>query len=197
MPIKTKMTMFRFTFLLSLFAFSILCCQAQTSSQAQAVVTEEITVIDLEANSKIIQNGNLNTGFSIPLKWAENSSVACFPGTRFNEYMGNHILYRVQMPAAAKINIQVTPKNKKHRINLYALRLGADNMSTPPNITSAISCEASYPIYAGKPNYNKAAKPQSVEYISINKPYTILIGVAGAEGVTEGDFELEILMGSR
>ena len=128
---------------------------------------------------------------------AANSQVACFPGTRFNEFEGNHLLYQVQMPAGSKIVITVTPKNKKHRINLYALRLGVNSTVVPPAVPSAISCEASYPIYAGNPNYRAPAKPQSVEYISIRKPYNILIGVAGATGVTEGDFELKIEISKR
>ena len=180
--------MFRILFLL--LCFSVSSLQAQTESK-------ELPVQDLETKSKILISGNLQDGMTMPLRWAENSSVACFPGTRFNEYKGNHLLYRVQMPAASKMDIKVTPKSKKNRINVYALRLGADNLAAPPNVSSCISCEASYPIYAGKPNYRMAAKPKSVEYISINKPYTILIGVAGAEGVMEGDFELEITIGSR
>ncbi|MEL6924089.1 MAG: hypothetical protein AAFO94_08580, partial [Bacteroidota bacterium] len=164
--------MYRLLFLL------LVLCACSVQPQAQSADTEELPVKDLEAKAKIMVSGNLQEGQTMPLQWAANSSVACFPGTRFNEYMGNHILYRVEMPARSKMNITVSPKDKKNRINVYALRLGADSMVTPPNVSSCISCEASYPIYAGKPNYRKAAKPQSVEYISINKPYTILIGVA-------------------
>ena len=151
----------------------------------------------LDSNSKVQVNGNLKNGCTMPLRWAENSSVACFPGTRFNEFLGNHILYSIELPAASKMKITVTPKSKKKRINLYALRLGANNSDSPPNISRAISCEASYPIYAGKPNLRKPSKPQSVEYISIRKPYTIVIGVAGAKGVVEGDFDLEIEISQR
>jgi len=182
--------MIMFRIILVTLCFAVISLQAQTDSK-------EFPVQDLETKSKILVSGNLQDGMIMPLRWAENSSVACFPGTRFNEYKGNHLLYRVQMPAASKIDIKVTPKSKKHRINVYALRLGVDNLAAPPNVHSCISCEASYPIYAGKPNYRMAAKAQSVEYISIRKPYTILIGVAGAEGVMEGDFDLEISIGSR
>lgn len=158
---------------------------------------ESYEVIDLDTEAEITVNGNLSSGFLMPLKWAESSQVACFPATRFYEFKGNHLLYRVQMPANAQIKITVTPKSKKHRINLYALRLGANNYDSPPEIFRAISCEASYPLYAGRPNPKAPAKPQSVDYISIRKPYNILIGVAGAEGLTEGDFELKIEMANR
>ncbi len=177
--------MIRLTILLSLF----LSCSIFLSAQKTA---EEIEVIDLDYQSKILLNGNLEQGFIMPLKWAESSQVACFPGTRFYEFKGNHVLYRVQMPAGSNVKVTVTPKSKKTRINLYALRLGANNYDAPPEIFRAISCESSYPIYAGRPNIKAPAKPQSIEYMSIRKPYNILIGVAGAEGLTAADYELKI-----
>jgi len=154
-------------------------------------------VIDLDYQANISVDGNLSQGFLMPLQWAASSQIACFPATRFFEYKGNHILYRVQMPANANMKVTVTPKSKKDRINLYALRLGANNYDAPPQIFSAISCEASYPIYAGKPNIKAPAKPQSLDYMSIRKPYNILIGVAGAKGLTAGDFELHIEFSDR
>lgn len=176
----------RFLVVLIISLFTNFTLAAQTPEVENLVTKPNITI-----------NGNLENGIILPLEWAASSNMACFPGTRFNEFRGNHLFYRVQMPAGSKIDITVTPKNKKHRINIYALRLGANNMGTPPTLSSAISCEASYPIYAGKPNYSAPAKAKSIEYISIRKPYNILIGVAGAEGVLEGAFELDIKIGSR
>lgn len=154
---------------------------------------EQPKVIDLElTGNTTIVTGNLESGDTMPLRWAENSQVACFPGTRFFEFQGNHVLYRIVMPAYAELKITVTPKDKKNRINVYALRLGINNFDLPPNITRAISCEASYPIYAGNPNLRAPATPQSVEYISVNKGYNIVIGVAGAKEVLSGEYELKI-----
>lgn len=168
---------------------TVLCL---TFTSQLLLTAQSLTVTELEAQTVITKMGNLKDGSTMPLSWAASSQMACFPATRFNEYQGNHLLYRVQLPAYSKMKITVTPKNKKHRINLYALRLGENNMGTPPELNSAISCEASYPIYAGTPNYRQANKAKSVEYISIRKSYTILIGVAGAVDVKEGDFELKI-----
>ncbi len=141
--------------------------------------------------------GNLKEGQKIDLRWAESSQVACFPGTRFEMFTGNHVLYRVTMPAATSMTVTVTPKNNA-AINLYALRQGSrpTDQSVPPNVQRAISCEASYPIYAnmggGKVVRNKDTGVRKVEYISVGSPYSILIGVAGAQGLTEGDFTLNI-----
>ena len=145
--------------------------------------------------------GNLNTGGKLSsLRWAERSSVACFPGTRFEMFNGNHVFYRMTMPAASAMTIKVTPKSGK-KINLYALRQGIRDQKTPPNITRAISREASYPVYANVSKTrrvsNKDTGVRKVEYISVRSPYSILIGVAGAEGLTEGDFTLNVEIKSR
>ncbi|MGI8543320.1 MAG: hypothetical protein ACR2MD_07535 [Aridibacter sp.] len=147
--------------------------------------------------------GNLSDGVRIlNLRWAERSSVACFPGTRFEMFNGNHVLYRMTMPAQAVMTITVVPKEGK-RINLYALRQGMNPRSqqVPPDVTSAISCEAKYPIYADV-SRNRRVKnvddgTRTIEYISINSPYSILIGVAGANGLNEGAFDLKVEFKSR
>lgn len=139
--------------------------------------------------------GNIKDGTKLSLRWAERSPVACYPGTRFEMFSGNHVFYRITLPAASAMKITVTPKEGK-AINLYALRQGMRRQSVPPNVTSAISCEASYPIYANVSKTrrvrNKDDGIRKVEYISVRSPYSILIGVAGAEGLTEGDFKLKI-----
>ncbi len=160
--------------------------------------TPEYEIQDLEVQLGTNEfTGNLSSGKLMPLRWAANSSVACFPATRFVEFKGNHVLYRMEMPKYSSLRITVIPKNKKARTNVYALRLGINNYDNPPNISSCISCEAGYPIYVGTPSPRMPAKPQSVEYISVNRPYNILIGVAGIEGVVEGEYTLKIELASR
>ncbi|NET35130.1 MAG: hypothetical protein F6K19_24405 [Cyanothece sp. SIO1E1] len=174
---------------LSLFATFILAQEEQSM--------REVYTLETPQNQISLFEGALDQGQTMPLRWAENSSVACFPGTRFVEFQGNHVLYRMQMPAYSDLKITVQPKDPKHRINIYALRLGVNNMDTPPNISRAISCEAGYPIYAGQPNLNAPAEAQSVSYISVARPYSILIGVAGAKGVLEGAYELKVELKER
>lgn len=160
------------------------------------MTAQNTTVHDLTVNQVLSLEADLSEGQTIPLEWASSSQVACFPATRFNEYKGNHVFYRVDLPAQSQITITVDPKNNK-RINLYALRMGVDDRMTPPEIQVVGSCEASYPIYAGTPNYQERAKAQSVEFMSIRNPYSILIGVAGAENVLSGSYDLNIEITSR
>lgn len=167
-------------------------------------VAQEVTVTPLnlpEGSNTGEITGNISKGTIIPMKWAESSSVALVPGTRFEQFNGNQVFYRITLPAASKINIKMKPQDGK-KINLYALRQSAQGeQQIPPNVTSAISSEASYPIYAnlggGKRVQNQDKGYREVEFMSVNRPYSILIGVAGAEGETEGDFVLRIEISGR
>ncbi len=145
--------------------------------------------------------GNISSGKKIPLGWAEKSSVACFPGTRFEMFNGNHVFYRTTLPAGKQIKIKLEPTDKAKTINLYALRQSAGgNQPVPPNVESAISAEASYPIYArkgGKIIKNADDGVRKVEFISVKQPYSILIGVAGAKGATEGEYKLSVAVEPR
>jgi hypothetical protein len=182
-------------YLLKILVLSLLI----STTQAQEI---KVTPLNLPTGSNVGEvTGNIDKGQIIPMKWAESSSVALVPATRFEQFNGNQVFYRIPMPAAAKINIRMTAQDGK-KINLYALRQSAaGEHQVPPNVTSAISSEASYPIYAnmggGKRVQNKDKGYREVEFISVNRPYSILIGVAGAEGETEGDFVLRIEVSPR
>lgn len=160
--------------------------------------------LSLAANSTVAEvTGKIDYGQILSsLRWAEQSNVACFPGTRFEMFTGNHVFYRITLPSASAMTITVTPK-KNAQINLYALRQGmnAVDQTVPPNVRSAISCEASYPIYANMPGgrvaRNKDNGVRKVEYISVGSPFSILIGVAGAKGLTSGDFDLKVEIKTR
>ena len=162
----------------------------------------KVTSLNLPANSNVGEiTGNISEGQKIPMKWAENSSVALVPATRFEQFDGNQVFYRVTLPAASVIKIIMKPEKGK-KINLYALRQSAQGeQQIPPNVTSAISSEASYPIYAnmggGRRVQNKDKGYREVEFMSVNHPYSILIGVCGAEGETEGKYLLHIEIKSR
>lgn len=146
--------------------------------------------------------GNIKDGTKLKsLRWAERSSVACFPGTRASYYTGNHVLYRINMPPASSMKITLMPKNGA-ALSLYTLRQGLDpkRQQVPPNVTSAISCEASYPIVANLASgrqVRKARKEIKTEFISIRSGYSMLIGIAGANGLTEGEFDLKVEVKSR
>jgi len=182
--------------LLAIFSMAVF---SQTSEK-----TIKVTPLTLPADSTVGEvTGNIKNGQILSsLRWAEQSNVACFPGTRFEMFNGNHVFYRVTLPAASAMTVTITPKDNA-QISLYALRQGAGaaDQTVPPNVKSAISCEASYPIYAnlpgGKTVKNKDGGTRKIEYISVGSPYSILIGVAGAKGATDGEYTMKVEIKSR
>ena len=117
------------------------------------------------------------------------------------EKPGSSVLGCIALPAASVIKVRLTPAKGK-KINLYGLRQSANGQQQiPPNVTSAISSEASYPIYANTGGGRRVSNPdkgyREIEFMSVNRPYSILLGVSGAEGETEGDFTLRITINGR
>lgn len=142
-----------------LFSVLVLCLALSSFAFGQGdEKAVKVTPLNMPANSNVGEiTGNIKDGQKINLRWAESSSVACFPGTRFEMFNGNNVFYRVTLPAASSMKITLTPSDGKI-INLYALRQGAKDQAVPPNVTSAISCEASYPIYANVSKDEKSYK---------------------------------------
>jgi len=110
---------------------------------------------------------------------------------------GKLVLYRFEQPADTTLTVKVTPKNPALDVSLYVYRVGAGDTTTlPPKVYSA-KCEASF----GKsdalisPN---PGDPESIDgMITVGNPYTVYVGVAGARGVTAGEYALEVDLTAR
>jgi hypothetical protein len=155
------------------------------------IKTSEVTEVkNLVSNTPSTISGDIADGEIMDdLTWAANSSVACFPGTRAIEFMGNQLFYQVDIPQGQELKITVTPTGEKSRINLYGY-INFDGSNTPP-ISSCISCEAGYEIYAGNPDLTKPGEPQSISFSqAVNKGFTVFVCVSGAKDVTTGTFDL-------
>lgn len=145
-----------------------------------------------EKGKVLAYTGNLNQGTKVhDLSFAERSNVACFPATQNKKFRGNHVFFTTTLPSNSKMKITLIPKDKSKNMSLYGYQDGVSSTSYPPNVTSCVSCEADH-----KWDYPKRGKTQdhtrSIEFTSIRNSYRIVIGVAGAEGLTEGDFDIQI-----
>lgn len=143
-------------------------------------------------NSTKAYQGNLNEGVYIhDLSWAANSSVACFPATQNAKFTGKHLFFVTDIPPYSTMDITLIPNDKNTNMSLYAFQTGTSSSSMVPNLNSCVTCEADH-----KWDYPKKGKTQdhtrSVYLNAIKNPYRIVIGVAGAEGLDEGDFVIEI-----
>ncbi|MBK6835734.1 MAG: hypothetical protein IPG89_16225 [Bacteroidetes bacterium] len=136
--------------------------------------------------------GNLKSGEIMEdLEWAESSSMACWVGIRNIEFEGNHVAYWFDLPKKSIVKITVTPTSDKKRINIYGYS-GFDFIKTPPEVSRCTSCEASFPEWVGQPNLNEPSKPQTIEFNATTIRNRVYFAVAGAKGVTEGDYTITI-----
>jgi hypothetical protein len=149
------------------------------------------TKVTAKPNGAVEVNGSLNGGTQIALAWAANSSVACFPATQNDQFDGNHVAFETAIPAHAEMTITATPKDSSTDISLYAYMMGTTGNYLPPNVPTALSCEASYGTKNYKNPYNPG-QPETVKLNAIAHPYKVIIGVAGAKKLTSGSFTLKI-----
>ncbi|MFK8038303.1 MAG: hypothetical protein AB8B74_08445 [Crocinitomicaceae bacterium] len=131
--------------------------------------------------------GNLSTGEKLSdLSWAWNSSMACFVEPGKSWFEGNHVFYQIDLPTQSTIEITLNSTNSSDDIALYAYSKGAGSKVIPPNISSCVSCEAS-------PSNSTAIPGQKYVYLNATtNPYSIIIGVAGATGLTSGEYTISI-----
>ena len=160
--------------------------------------TTNIQIVNIQITGEVTTvGGNLNTGdFMSDLAWAANSSVACFPATQNQKFTGKHVLYTTVIPKYSEMFIKVIPKNKKQNFSIYAYMVGKTNEEVPPKLNSCITCEADYK-WDRKWRGKTQDHTRKARLNAINRSYKVVIGVAGAEGLVEGDFELEIVIKAR
>lgn len=126
------------------------------------------------------------------LSWAWNSSVACFPETQKNSFTGKHILFQTEIPANSEMTITLKPTKRTSKLSLYGYQIGLNNKALVPNLSSCISCEADN-------NQSKKATSnrRTIQFRAVQRPYKIIIGIAGENGLTAGDFTFNIAVKSR
>lgn len=150
-------------------------------------------------NGNGVLTGNLNQGAPMAdLSWAWKSNVACFPETQKQKFTGNHVLYYTDLPAYSEMEVTVVPKDRNANFSIYAYQVGqvTDNKIVP-NLTSCTRCEADH-----KWDYKKKGKTQDhtrtvTNLLAIANPFQVVIGVVGADGLAEGEYELHIKLKSK
>lgn len=146
----------------------------------------------VEKGKTVAYKGDLKDGCKIQdLSWASSSSNACFPATQNAKFSGNHIFFVTEIPPRSKMNITVIPDDKDANFSIYAYQDGTTSKAFPPALPRCVSCEAEH-----KWDYPKRGKTQNhtrtVSLNAIQNPYRVVIGVAGADGLTSGGFRVQI-----
>ncbi|GLR15678.1 hypothetical protein GCM10007940_02930 [Portibacter lacus] len=142
----------------------------------------------LESKASQTVSGNISGGKILgTLDWAWSSSNACFVEPAESRYQGKHIFYQIELPTNSIIKISLIPNDASTAMGLYAYSKASGNVTFPEDLNSAVTCEADPSNNNGRQTGNR-----SVELNAISNPYSIMIGVAGAEGVEDAGFKLEI-----
>lgn len=156
--------------------------------------TSTLRWIQLQPEGTTSVEGNLADGIDMTdLSWAWNSSVACFPGTQAAKFTGKHVLYALDLPAYTELEIDLIPADPNANFSLYAYEVGTISESnTVPNLSQCIRCEADH-----KWDYKVRGKTQDHtrhvrDILAINNPYQVVIGVTGANKLSEGQYTLQI-----
>jgi hypothetical protein len=147
--------------------------------------------VELKPNMTSTVTGNLNEGFSISdYSWAWNSSNACFPATQKAKFTGKHTLYVVKLPPRSILTVTVHPKDKSKNMSIYGYQIAEGKEIFPEDLQSCVTCEAEH-----KWDYPKRGKTQdesrAITFNATTNSYNVIIGVAGADGLSEGDYTLE------
>ena len=103
-------------------------------------------------------------------------------------FEGNHVFFGTYQPDYSELTVTVTPDDGGVDLSVYVMQFGATNYYVPPDVPSAVTCEAGY----DQVNDSNPGDPESAMVMAVNNPYNVLIGVAGADGHTAGGFTLEI-----
>ncbi len=144
------------------------------------------------------KSGDLRDGKALAsLDWAWSSSSACFATPIAHRYAGNHIFYTVQLPVNATISIKLIPDDMGSDMAIYGYSTSGESAILPEDLLSCLTCEADPA--SGESSSNKEYRSIEIGSVKLFEdlpqiPSTVLIGVAGAEGVTAGAFTLEIAL---
>lgn len=147
--------------------------------------------VELKAGMTATVKGNLNEGYTISeYGWAWNSSNACFPATQKSKFTGKHTLYIIKLPPRSILTVTVRPKDKSKNLSIYGYQIGADKRIFPEDLQSCVTCEADH-----KWDYPKKGKTQdesrTIIFNATTNPYNIIVGITGADGLSEGDYTVE------
>ena len=165
--------------------FLLLLC---TSARAQ---TMEPLTLEARPGETLTYDHRLNDGAPFPsLDWAWSAQNACFVEPRAPFFTGNKVFFRTEIPTYSTMVIRLTPKDKRQNMSLLAYSGG--HGALPPELYSCVSCEADFQQERQNISRPKNSHRRQVELRAVNRSYPITIAVVGANGLTEGDFTVEI-----
>lgn len=150
--------------------------------------------IDIVQGQTLSLKGDLEEGELLPdISWAWSSQVACFPGTAKAKFDGAQVFYTGTIPPQSILTVRLIPDDPKSEMSLYGYLKGQGTIELPPMLKQCIRCEADYA--RGRPIAGRS-RPAHIrelnELLAIARPYQAVIAVAGAAGLQQGGYTLEV-----
>lgn len=174
---------------------SIICLLILASaSPAQEKSKPKIWEVEIQPNKISEVEGSLKDGVQLnDYSWAWNSANACFPATQKAKFTGNHVFYVVKLPPRSILSVTVRPIDKSKNLSLYGYQIASGQITLPEDLQRCVTCEADH-----KWDYPKRGKTQdesrTITFNAATNSYNIMIGVAGADGLTAADFTLSMAL---
>ncbi|TXF91706.1 hypothetical protein FUA23_00540 [Neolewinella aurantiaca] len=148
-------------------------------------------LLEAQQGKSLAWEGQLEIGAPLTsLNWAWSSQNACFVEPRVDHFSGNNVFYRTEIPKYSTMVIRLTPKDINTDLSLYAYSGGGGAL--PPELYSCVSCEADFRMTRNVLGRTRKSYVREVELRAVNRPYPVTIGVVGAQGLSSGDYILEI-----
>ncbi|GAB4421802.1 MAG: hypothetical protein OHK0039_37220 [Bacteroidia bacterium] len=178
----------------------LICLFACAAASASAQAGDTLFYIEAVPGQAVSIKGDLARGRAMPtLAWAWNSAVACFPETQATKFNGSHVLYAIDLPSYSEMEITVVPDKQQTNLSVYAYMVGSLTASnTVPNLSQCVRCEVAH-----HSEYRRAGQtpgdPKRVvrDILALQRPYQVLIGVAGADGLAQGGYTLTVKINKR
>ena len=159
-----------------------------------AQVKPTVSTVELVGNTTSTVQGSLKNGVILKsLAWAWMSSNACFPGTQATKFTGNHVLYVTELPPHSIMTITLKPKNDSTNLSLYGYQIGREKVILPEDLQYCVTCEADHERQYLRRGETRTST-RTMRFNAIGNSYKVVVGVAGANNLTEGDFTLEITL---
>lgn len=154
----------------------------------------KVYTIELVPNQEVAYSGNLSEGIILnDLSWAWNSNNACFVENQKKKFSGKHVIFEGIIPKYSEVSVTVVPKDPSANFSIYAYQTGINTKDLVPNLPRCIRCEADHFQERNRVGREEQDHTRTVtNLVAMNRRYRLVIGVTGADGLSEGDFTIKV-----
>ena len=161
-------------------------CPESLPGQTYSAWPSSVNLVTDNSTALIPYEGNLSSGQCINVDFAEDSANACFPGTLFDQFTGNHVFYALEPPLPANHDVMISV-NGDANISVWGYQTSTSRFQVPPMVTNVGICE-----------YGLGTNGADIEFQNPEaSPQNVFFAVAGAQDMTSGAYEVSVVVTPR